>query len=408
MANKTRTYLSTDWQVWTQINPTGSFVLDFSVLDGTDVLASTGGTMTVSTDKITNITISEGQPTYQGIFNDLVPRTLTLSLLIKDFTPSVANKYLVNTPIWVTLKNEQTLSDSRFGKTSPQFIGTISSFVAEPATDSQFTSVTVTAISQTTTDLNQLVTIQQSSSTEMGAAIYYGALNSGITIGITKNLLAPGTYQFPTIATPQTRNLGTWLDNFRVAYDHQLYEAFALTSVNGSGEITVDQQIRNEPSIFTTQATFTDSNILDMQFDWVGSGSPTGVNLTLYSDSTVSYQYGNTGSQIGANVYNYDLDVANLSQLASSGQNKLFHTSKYLPITVRTKTAQPFQPITFQEGINAFGSYWVNVANMGVMADNIAINSTKFGINETMRVVGKTQEINPDGWFTTYNLWKAL
>lgn len=408
MAVKTRTYLPTDWQLWNFVTTAGTFVLDFSELDGTDVLGTSVGTMTVSTDELTGFEITQGGTPTQGIFNDFTPIILNATLRFKDFTPAVANRYLVNTPIWLSLKNEQTVDDPTLGKRTLWFKGFIDSFTSESSPDSEFTTVSITATSKGAVELNQLITITQSSSSEMGAQIYSAALSQGITLGITKDLLSAGTYQFPTVATPQVRMLGEWLDNFSIAYSRQLYESMIALPADASGVVTYSQEIRNQPTFFSSNATFTDDEISNITFDWIGAESPTAVDLTLYSNSATLYQYGNTNSQIGGSVYTATIDVANLTQLTAIGQAKLFHNKKYLPATITVKTAETNQTISFKEEVSGATSSWVNVDNFGLMADNITIDSTTFGVNEEMRVVGRTITVTPDIWTTTYNLWKAL
>ena len=42
MATTSRTYLASDWQVWTYEPVAGKFRLDFSALNGSDVLGAVG------------------------------------------------------------------------------------------------------------------------------------------------------------------------------------------------------------------------------------------------------------------------------------------------------------------------------------------------------------------------------
>ena len=62
MTTYSRTYKTTDWKVWIYTPVSGKFRLDFSALDGSDVLSSTEGSLQEVALPIEQITITEGSP----------------------------------------------------------------------------------------------------------------------------------------------------------------------------------------------------------------------------------------------------------------------------------------------------------------------------------------------------------
>jgi hypothetical protein len=77
MAVRTQTYETTDWQIWTYVPVAGSFVLDFSKLNGSDTLGATEGSIQVQDVEITSLTINEGSPVSQGIFTEITPASMS-------------------------------------------------------------------------------------------------------------------------------------------------------------------------------------------------------------------------------------------------------------------------------------------------------------------------------------------
>jgi hypothetical protein len=139
-------------------------------------------------------------------------------------------------------------------------------------------------------------------------------------------------------------------------------------------------------------------------FGWSGVGSPTGVNLTNYFDNALVYQFG--GSSNSQNfTYNATIDVKDITQMAAVGQKMLSMNKAFRPIEVATETARTYQEITFDDRYGVF-FYPANLAQVG---DTVAIDLPDQGFsNVPMLVTGRTMEITPDNWTTTYNLWKGF
>ena len=81
MTTTSRTYLPTDWQVWTYAPVAGKFRLDFSALDGADVLggATDTGSVQAFPLRISSIQLDDGQRPDQSVFSQFTAGTMSLS-----------------------------------------------------------------------------------------------------------------------------------------------------------------------------------------------------------------------------------------------------------------------------------------------------------------------------------------
>jgi len=160
----------------------------------------------------------------------------------------------------------------------------------------------------------------------------------------------------------------------------------------------------------TSLKTFTGSDLSNILLGWSGQDAPTGVTISLYSNETITYQYGTGTSVTDANTRTLfaTIDVKDLAQMQTIGQNMISMTQAFRPIEITTITATNNQNITYRELDQLSQSRWfypVNLVNVN------SVNTITFdNLSETVTciVTGRTLEITPDNWTTTYQLWKGF
>jgi hypothetical protein len=399
MATTTRTYNASDWSIWTYVPEPGSFVLDFSQLNGSDVLGTTGGSMEVNPAEIASISLNSGSSIDQGIFLPITPMTMQASLSIKNFTADDANKFYVGTDIWLTLDNESGYSEPNFGLTTPFFIGRIRDFAVDVIPGEDFATINLSCTSDLEDDLNTLVPITTLTDFSKTLQVVNNASEAGIRLSpINFQSSAYSIYNFAT-ERREVKSYGDWLQDI---YTCDMTMGF--DSVTPFSEIWLWGANAALSTVGTPVKTFGDEDISNVGFGWSGAGSPTGVNLTNYFDSEIVYQFG--GSSNSQNfTYNATIDVKDISEMSAVGQKMLSMNKAFRPVEVSTETARTYQEITFDDRYGVF-YYPTNLAQVG---DTVAIDLPNQGFsNVPMLVTGRTMEITPDNWTTTYNLWKGF
>lgn len=410
MAERTRTYSSSDWSIWTYVPEEDSFVLDYSVLDGSDVLGTTGGSLVQSDVKITEMTITEGTEVQDGFWTPVTPSSLQVGLLFDDFDLSISRQFLNGQDISVTIKNEQDNPDPTYGLNTLMFKGKISSFNAMPEPGTTIVNAMVTANSDLFWQLNTQVNIDTRTDQWMGEQIEIAAALVGIPIYSDQIVIGAGPYQFGE-ARNVIRTLGEWLNNYQQILTRPAVDSLEIAYVETDGEIIY--RIGYSDSYLTPQYDFAldSSEISGATFGWNGEGSPTGVSLTLATDEAVQYQVGSasTSSSSDAFIYTQTLDVNGLDQLITAGQQMMSMTKEYGALTISTETAREYQDITFDGYIfiseeNCF----VTVKNLGAVGAVCSLSLPEYGLERDYLVTGRIIEVTPENWTTTYNLWKGF
>jgi hypothetical protein len=399
MATTTRTYNSSDWSIWTYVPEAGSFVLDFSQLDGPDVLGTTGGSMQVLDADIASVSLISGSEGDQGIFLPITPMTMQASLSIKNFTADDANKFYVGTDVWLTLNNEETTPDPDFDLTTPFFIGRIRDFKVDVRPGEDFSSVNLSCSSDLEDDLNTLIPVTTDTVLSKTLLVVNYAAEAGIRLSpINFQSSAYSIYNFAT-TRKEVKSYGDWLQDIytcdmTMGFDSVTPEFGWLWGANAAIS-----------TVGTPVKTFGDEDISDVVFGWSGAGSPTGVNLTNYFDNEIVYQFG--GSSNSQNfTYNATIDVKDIEQMSAVGQKMLSMNKAFRPVEVSIETARTYQEITFDD--RYLGSYYYPT-NLAQVGDTVAIDLPGQGFTSVpMLVTGRTIEITPDNWTTTYNLWKGF
>lgn len=386
----TRTYHPSDWNLWTFVPQANSFVLDFSVLDGTDTLGTSAGAMTQSTAAIERFTLTEGTQTANGIFNDLTPNTLSISLRFKDFTVAEMDNYLIGQRVWLTLDNDGATNNPLIGYQNIYFDGYINSSNTTADPESDFITLDLECVSNSQKDSATLVTIVRDNTQEMGSQINNAVTTYGIKTYLRGSMTLGGArYHFAN--GTRTTTLGDWLRNYHVAHQRLVYDSVGYNLTISD----YDASWREISNIINDTATLTDAEITGCELGWIGADSPTSVDLTLYSDNS-QYQYGTTNNNfIGSFNYTDTIDVKDSTELAAVGQTMLNIPKSYGITSLSTQTACIYQPITFSSGL------LFNISNIG---DVMTITLDKYGINKQMLVTGRTFEVDTTNWITTYQV----
>jgi hypothetical protein len=399
MATTSRTYNASDWSIWTYVPEPGAFLLDFSQLNGPDVLGTTGGSMQIVDADIASVSLTSGSEVDQGIFLPITPMIMQASLSIKNFTATDANKFYVGTDLWLTLDNESGYSDPDFGSTTPFFIGRIRDFSVDVMPGEDFATINLSCSSDLEDDLNTLIAVTTGTTLSKTLWVVNYASEAGIRLSpINFQSSAYSVYNFAT-SRREVKSYGDWLQDIYICDMTMGYDSVTpeigpwLWGANAALSI-----------VGTPVKTFGDEDISDVVFGWSGVGSPTGVNLTNYFDNELVYQFG--GSSNSQNfTYSATIDVKDITQMAAVGQKMLSMNKAFRPVEVATETARTYQEITFDDRYGVF-YYPTNLAQVG---DTVAIDLPDQGFsNVPMLVTGRIMEITPDTWTTTYNLWKGF
>jgi hypothetical protein len=372
--------------------------LDFSQLNGPDVLGTTGGSIQIVDADIASVSLTSGSEVDQGIFLPITPMIMQASLSIKNFTATDANKFYVGTDLWLTLDNESGYSDPNFGLTTPFFIGRIRDFSVDVMPGQDFATINLSCSSDLEDDLNTLVPVFTSTTLSKTLWVINYAAEAGIRLSpINFQSSAYSVYNFAT-SRREVKSYGDWLQDIytcdmTMGFDSVTPEFGWLWGANAALS-----------TVGTPVKTFGDEDISDVVFGWSGAGSPTGVNLTNYFDNELVYQFG--GSSNSENfTYSATIDVKDITQMGAVGQKMLLMNKAFRPVEVATETARTYQEITFDDRYGVF-YYPTNLAQVG---DTVAIDLPDQGFsNVPMLVTGRIMEITPDTWTTTYNLWKGF
>jgi hypothetical protein len=398
MSERSRIYKSTDWSIWTYVPEADSFILDFSNLNGTDVLGSTGGGLEPLDSQITNVSLTEGGPPTDGTFFELVPMQLNAELTIRDFNISESRKFINGTTIALTLKNESDIDDPIYGFNTPHFIGRIRSFSVNIMPGEDFATVSLNATSKLEDDLNVLMGVEKST-------IYYKpeVLEPYLeALGI----VFEGPYKYHYASnTFEEKTVGEWISEILSTAATFSYDAVQRNADDVWINIIA---LGTSDTALLDKTQFNDENISQINLDWNFSTAPTGVTLSLYEDSEINYVFGST-SQSGNGTFNYSAtpDVRDLSELIEVGQFILTRKpNSYGPVELTHETAREYQEISFSDRIN--DPDYLYPTNLALLGETTVVNLVSKGIIDYRTIItGRTMEITPDNWVTTYNLWKG-
>ena len=409
MATRSRTYLPTDWTLWAYTPVAGKFRLDFSTLDGSDVLGGSTDTGSIQALplRMGSIQLDDGQRPDQSVFSQFIPGTMALSAQLLAWSDTTVKELYNGKQIFLTLKNEATGTHPIFGKATPYFIGQIDSLDIQVDPINKITNLTITGIDVTAPIVNVPVAITKSTSLPKSTILTTALdnlrgtfIDSSIVFGLYDTL---GTV-YETNNT-ETKSVGDWFSDYITS------GAILLTcryrTQNASG-VLVNSRDVNGVSIVANSGTgslIPEAVISNMSIGQDGANVPTAFNL---NNTTSTYSFGTNTANLLSNqtVFTSQLDVPsthfnNLANLI------LQYTQKIQPLEVTLKTAQTYQPIIFDTAAGTTGDY-IYPQNYWYNGQEVKTNLTYTGATYYHKIVGVSHTIMPDDWQTTYQLWKGL
>ena len=404
MATKSRTYLSTDWQVWTYTPVSGKFRLDFSTLGGSDVLggASDLGSIQVLDLDINSIQLDDGQQPDRSVFGSFQPGTMVLSAQIKTWSETFIKELYNGKPIYLTLKNEATNSHSIFGKNTLFFIGQIDSLAIDVDPINLVTNLTISAtdvsstvmnlpLSFTKTNLGKDLDIEQAF-IDAKAAGYINPYLYLALDGMLSTFEATGTI---------VSSFGEILADF-IASDVAIPTPYYFQQYSGGYELGRNLYAKTIATTGTSGELIPDSKTITMTISQDGQNVPTSFDL---SNTTGVYSYGLTSASILSNptIYTAVIDVPT-AFLPTIANKILTYTQKIQPVQVTVNSARTYQTLVFDnnEGDYIWPQYfWRN-------GQEVKTTPAFTGGTYYHTIVGTSHSIDVDGWQTTYQLWKGI
>jgi len=411
MADVTKTYKTDDWQIFTYVPEAGSFVLDFSQLNGSDVLGTTIGTLAEPPFEIAGISITEGGEVSNGFSLPVTPSVMSVQLMAKDFDINDINYFLVGTPILATVlfPSSASLNDSK----AKMFQGFIDSVNVSVNPGANFSTISIEASARSKADLNAKVGIQRNNGAGYKATLIKSSA-SDVNIQVFSDF---GSTSFAGTTT-ESKTLGEWLTDLALT-DFMNFKDYPVAKTNSlvSGSIyridwnnSIDMRVSK--SVGTSVGTLAENNITEVSFDWSGKDSPTSVDLTNTFNSEIVYSYGVNQSNGSNSNFSASVDVFDLGQMAIIGQQILSMNKNFRPISVSTEIASQYKTIEYRlttiTGDTTLNEY-IYPENLFFVGETITIDLPDNGVDEQkMLITGRTMNITPDNWTTTYQLWKGF
>lgn len=408
MPTRSRTYLPTDWQVWVYTPVAGKFRLDFSTLNGSDVLGGSSdlGSIQVLDLNINSIQLDDGQIPDQGVFFNFTPATMSLSAQLMNWSDTIVKELYNGKQIFLTLKNEASTNHSTFGKNTVFFIGQI-----------DFLDITVDPINLVT---NLVITATDVS----GAAI-------NTPIAVTKGVSKGYAIEQGFLAAQTTGQISPYLDFDLFAILGTSWE-FGGTYSTTFGELMTEYiqgevaeaggffyQYKSGPTVYIIRniygRTISANSLLgrlipddittNIVFSQDGANAPTAYDL---SNSSATYSYGTVSASILGNptIYTATMDVPTAALETIADKISEF-TQKIQPTEVTVRTAISYQEIVFDNPAGGGSEYFYPV-NFYFNGEEVKTTPAFTGGTYYHTIVGTSHTITPDDWQTTYQLWKGL
>jgi hypothetical protein len=407
MATTSRTYLASDWQVWTYEPVAGKFRLDFSALNGSDVLGAVGdvGSMAVLDIKIGEINMQDGERPNQSVFGVVSPGTVDIMATIDGWDKAMIQELYPGKSLAVTLKNQATVDMNPYGRNTIYFLGIISSstFTVDPI--NQFTTFNIQGLDVLGVGLNQSFAVDRSTTATKSSSLNAG-LNANSTLFPSDLIITTNgdmTVNFSTASTA-INSLGYWLNDWvqsLVGIPTTYYEY-------GPNKRLYLNPLHTQP---TSGVAITGDVITNLVIETDGADIPTSFNLT---NDIVNY---NSGT-IDANIltvptqYTETIDVNGSGQLSQIVDRIKTYVPKLSPTEITVTTATTYQPITFdntqaQSGGQYYypNNWWANGTDINVYLDFLATGGVT--PNYYTKIVAQIHNITPDLWQTTYQLLKG-
>lgn len=412
MATTSRTYLPTDWQVWTYAPVAGKFRLNFSALNGADVLggATDTGSIQVLDLAINSIQMQDGQQPNNSVFGSFDAGSLSVSAQLLTYDATLVKELYNGKLIFLTLKNEAVNSHPTFGKNTVFFIGQIDSLDINVDPVDRVTNLTFTAVDVASAAMNFPITIltnvskAYNVSNSITQAVAAGQMSEYID---ATNLLGVLGATFENIATV-TKTMGEWMADYVAGEVALLYPTFTF-SYDGANWNVKRRLFGTTIATTSTSGTeaFLDSQTIGLVVSQDGANVPTAFDI---SNATATYSYGTTTASTLSNptIYSATIDVPT-TFLPTIASKILEYTQKIQPTEITIKTATTNKALVFDNARADFGTdYYFPKTLYKVGQETRSYPAYLGGTTYYHRIVGISHEITPDYWHTTYQLWKGL
>jgi len=409
MATKSRTYLPTDWQLWTYAPVSGKFRLDFSTLGGSDVLggATDLGTIEVLDLDINSITLDDGAQPDQGVFFNFTPATMSLSAQLINWSDTIVQELYNGKQVFLTLKNEATNLHATFGKNTVFFIGQISGLDINVDPVNRVTNLTVNAVDIAGAAVNTPISITKGVS--KGYAIQQGFLAAQSAGNISPYF----DFDLFAILGTSWEFTGTYVTTFGELMSEYIQAEVAqqtnkFEQINTAGNVTFTRSIFGATISANSLGgrLIPDAMISNIVIAQDGANAPTAYEL---SNTSGSYSYGSNSASVLTNptIYTGTLDVPTTSLQTIANKISEF-TQKIQPVEVTVKTATTYQSLTFDNSVYGAGSDYFYPLYHYKNGEEVKTTPAFTGGTYYHTIVGTSHTITPDDWQTTYQLWKGL
>jgi hypothetical protein len=332
---------------------------------------------------------------------------------VKDFTTDVMNDFYVGTEIFLSVDSPTPFANPY----AYMFTGVIDSANVSVIPGEDYSTITIQARSYSSLQLNTDVGLTKNESTVKSTLISTAAAIVGNFVDLDTS-----AYNFKGTAR-ESKSLGDWLTDLALCDFMQMRDTYFPVYVYQNGFLPStwsvawqrNMRFRITKNTSTSVGTLTDAEISDMQLDWSGAGSPTGVTLTNYTDPEIIYQYGSTTADAGGSFsYVATVDVKDLTQMTAIGQQLLAMNKAFTPIQITTTTATNNQSlvwkdITLDASSGGLVTFYYSPDKLYDIGETITIDLPEFGVDEVdMIITGREINVDPDNWTTTYTLWKGF
>jgi hypothetical protein len=412
MPSTTRTYLTTDWNLWVYTPVAGKFRLDFSLLNGPYVLSSTNGTMAISDAEITSISINDGGELSLGSLASFNVPMATIGIKLVNFTKSMLAEYYPGKRIALTLKNEASATSSNitYGYNSVIFNGTITDAQLDLDPITNIAQLSLTATDYLSAILNSQITVIKNTSTDKGTLLYEKIYSLVTSFSAEIPYYEFGNLQLSDThygaAVTQTDTVGTFLDEF---YTSEVkFPTYWLVEEAGAAAANAISYVSLYTNSWANQ-TVTPSKIGNIEIGNSASTVPTNFKLSATNGATL-----NINSSVSSNPYNTinysaQVDVLNSSELLGMYNKMIAVEPVVFPSTVEVIIARNYQPITFTnlQGIYSGSKWYPNgfqFTGSSIVAD---LSQWGFSSTEAMIVTGKSIEVTTEDFRIIYTVTKG-
>jgi hypothetical protein len=419
MATSNRIYKSTDWQLWIYEPVAGKFRLDFSLIDGPDVLeASNEGGMEIADIKIISIDISEGSSVSNGTITSFNPAQANISFSLENFTKTQLTEYYSGKQIVITVKNQVTnpaLSNAVYGFNTPYFYGKVNTVSLSVDSITNLAVVNLAAeenlgellnlplsITKNTTDFaTDLVLTKIDEISQKHPDEEYGIFVSG-----------SGQTHFGTTGLV-TKNIGEWIQDMLDQEAACLYPVWVASGSNYFRRayfLGFPNKLSGSP--FAKTRTLDLNSIYEMNFDLDGNGKPTSMIIRTESGSVFNFGSGDY-STLSENVsLDVSVDILNYAEAEELNRLRQSYKTELNVINIAVLNAYNNQEITFDNLDLISGSSTGLLTRPETNLEcgyKLILDLSEYGYSstESFFVLSKEHNITPDSWVTTYNLVKG-